>query len=237
MKNLMLKLTPGQFKLTFLSLLCLFTGFHLYAQNIVSQENEQNKLRISYNHHIDLNQLGLHSTDAFDWEIRNENNEVVVNQSFGNIDAYVFSLPGEYTISISNISALQPSECHHSRLPESWAISVSAYDLTFDVQNLSFSKTLTTENLQNSLILDVPVTLTIFSDSSQSIDLNDLKVMVQGVGCQISVSRSQQQLNLTPGQHHLQYTLKGNSIKQSYIMIDFVDQNGAISTYYHPQSL
>lgn len=237
MKNLKWKFTSRQFKLSFFSLLFMFIGLDLIAQNSTSQSNEQNQLRISYNHHVDLNQLGLHATDSFDWEIRNANNEVVANQSFGNIESYAFSLPGEYTLSISNISALQPSECHHSRLPESWAVSVSAYDLAFDIQHLSFSKTLSTENLQNSLILDIPVTLNIFSDSLQTIDLNDLKVMVQGVGCQISVTRSIQQTNLTPGQHHLQFTLKGNSIKHSYIMIDFVDQNGAISTYYHPQSL
>lgn len=233
----MWKFTSRQFKLTFFSLLFMFNGLDLIAQNSTSQGNEQNQLRISYNHHVDLNQLGLHATDSFDWEIRNANNEVVVNQSFGNIKSYVFSLPGEYTLSISNISAQQPSECNHSRNPETWSISVSHYQVKFDVQQLNFSSSLTTENLQNGLFVDVPVTLTIFSDSTQAIDLKEMKVMVQGVGCQISVTRSVQQTNLTPGQHHLQFTLKGNSIKHSYIMIDFIDQNGTISTYYHPQSL
>lgn len=233
----MRKLPCRHYYLTFLILVLFLLGTNVLAQNPVSFGHEQNHFFISFDEKINLNQLGLHPTDSFDWEIRNANNTLVVNQSFGSIDSYIFSLPGEYTLSISNISAQQPSECNHSRNPETWSISVSHYQVKFDVQQLNFSSSLTTENLQNGLFVDVPVTLTIFSDSTQAIDLKEMKVMVQGVGCQISVIPSVQQTNLTPGQHNLQFTLKGNSIKHSYIMIDFIDQNGTISTYYHPQSL
>ena len=53
----MWKFTSRQFKLTFFSLLFMFNGLDLIAQNSTSQGNEQNQLRISYNHHekIDLN--------------------------------------------------------------------------------------------------------------------------------------------------------------------------------------
>jgi hypothetical protein len=71
----------------------------------------------------------------------------------------------------------------------------------------------------------------------QSFDLNELNVMVQGVGCAITVTKSGQENPVKAGLHNLQFTLKGNSTKQSYIMIDFIDQNGTITTYYHPQSL
>lgn len=233
----MQKLTACQFKLTFFFLIFIVLGSKLIAQSPISQGNEQNKLQIPFNHHIELNQLGLHLTDSFDWEIRNKNNEVIANKSFGNIATYVFALPGEYELSITNIAEQQPSECNHSRLPLTFEIIVSHYKVEFDIQNLSFSKTLTTENLQNSLFLDVPVTISIFSNAVQFIDLKDLKVMVQGVGCEISATGIEQPLKLTSGQHILRFSLQGNSVKQSYIMIDFIDQNGTITTYYHPQSL
>jgi hypothetical protein len=237
MKNLMQKLTASQCKLTFFFLFFIVLGSKVFAQSPLSQGNEQNKLQIPFNHHIELNQLGLHSTDSFDWEIRNKNNEVIANKSFGNISSYVFALPGDYLLYISNIAAKQPSECNHSSLPISWHISISPFDVTFDLQNLSFSKSLTTENLQSSLTLNVPVSIGIQSDYMQSFDLNELNVMVQGVGCAITVTKSGQENPVKAGLHNLQFTLKGNSTKQSYIMIDFIDQNGTITTYYHPQSL
>ncbi|MEN9973586.1 MAG: hypothetical protein RIS20_1933 [Bacteroidota bacterium] len=237
MNNLMQKLTSGHCKLTFFFLFFIVIGSTVFAQSPLSQGNEQNKLQIPFNHHLDLNQLGLHVTDTFDWEIRDSNNEVVVNQSNGNLDAYSFSIPGTYSLSISNIAEKQPSECNHSRLPQSFEITVSNYDVKFDVLNLSFSNSLTTENLQNGLFLDVPVTINMYSNSTQTIDLNAIKVMVQGVGCAISATPAGQDHTLNSGQHNLRFSLKGNSIKQSYIMIDFIDQNGAITTYYHPQTL
>lgn len=233
----MQKLTASQCKLTFFFLLFIVLGSKVFAQSPSSQGNEQNKLYIPFNHHIELNQLGLHSTDSFDWEIRNKNNEVIANKSFGNIATYVFALPGEYELSITNIAEQQPSECNHSRLPMTWEIRISPFEVTFDIQNLSFSKTLTTENLQSSLTLNVPVTIGIHSDYLQSFNLNELKVMVQGVGCAITATNSGQENSVKAGLHNLQFTLKGNSIKQSFIMIDFIDQNGTITTYYHPQSL
>lgn len=237
MKNLMQKLTASQCKLTFFFLFLIVLGSNVIAQSPLSHANEQNKLHIPFNHHIELNQLGLHSTDSFDWEIRNKNNEVIANKSFGNIATYVFALPGEYELFITNIAEQQPSECNHSRLTMSWEIFISPFDVTFDVQNLSFSKTLTTENLQSSLTLNVPVSIGIHSDYMQLFDLNELNVMVQGVGCEIAVTKSETENSVKSGLHNLQFTLKGNSTKQSYIMIDFIDQNGTITTYYHPQSL
>jgi hypothetical protein len=233
----MQKLTSSHCKLTFYFLFFIVLGSKVFAQSPLSQGNEQNKLQIPFNHHIEFNQLGLHSTDSFDWEIRNKNNEVIANQNLGNISSYVFTLPGEYELSITNITEQQPSECNHSRLPLSWEIRISPFDVTFDVQNLSFSKSLTTENLQSSLTLIVPVSIGIHSDFIQLFDLQELKVMVQGVGCAITVTQSGQENLVKTGLHNLQFTLKGNSIKQSYIMIDFIDQNGTITTYYHPQSL
>jgi hypothetical protein len=237
MKNLMQKLTASQCKLTFLFLFFIVLGSKVIAQSPLSQGNEQNKLQIPFNHHIDLNQLGLHATDSFDWEIRNKNNEVIANKSFGNIATYVFALPGEYELSITNIAEQQPSECNHSKLPQSFEIIVSNYEVKFDVLNLSFSNSLTTENLQNGLFLDVPVTINMYSNSAQTIDLNAIKVMVQGVGCDISVTPTRQDHPLTSGQYNLRFSLKGKSIKQSYIMIDFNDQNVATTNYYHPQKL
>jgi hypothetical protein len=209
----------------------------VFAQSPISQGNEQNKLQIPFNHHLDLNQLGLHLTDTFDWEIRNSNLELVTNQSNGNLDAYSFAIPGEYTLFISNIAEKQPSDCNHSRQPISYEIAVSNYEVIFDVLNISFSNSLTTENLQNGLFLDIPVTVNIYNNSAQSIDLNTIKVMVQGVGCDITVTPIIQDHPLTSGQHNLRFNLKGNTIKESYIMIDFMEQNGAITTYYHPQTL
>jgi hypothetical protein len=237
MKNLMQKLTSSHCKLTFFFLFFIVLGSTVLAQSSLLQGNEPNTLQIPFNQHLDLNQLGLHVTDTFDWEIRNSNNEVIVNQSNGDLDSYSFSIPGSYSLSISNIAEKQPSECNHSKLPQSFEIIVSNYEVKFDVLNLSFSNSLTTENLQNGLFLDVPVTINMYSNSAQTIDLNAIKVMVQGVGCDISVTPTRQDHPLTSGQYNLRFSLKGNSIKQSYIMIDFIDQNGATTTYYHPQKL
>ncbi len=233
----MQKLTSSHCKLTFFFLFFIVLGSTVLAQSSLLQGNEPNTLQIPFNQHLDLNQLGLHVTDTFDWEIRNSNNEVIVNQSNGDLDSYSFSIPGSYSLSISNIAEKQPSECNHSKLPQSFEIIVSNYEVKFDVLNLSFSNSLTTENLQNGLFLDVPVTINMYSNSAQTIDLNAIKVMVQGVGCDISVTPTRQDHPLTSGQYNLRFSLKGNSIKQSYIMIDFIDQNGATTTYYHPQKL
>lgn len=233
----MQKLNSALQKLTLFFTVTIVLGLKTFSQSPLSQINEQSKLRIAFNQRINLNQLDLHETDSFDWEIRNKNNEVIENQSFGNICSYVFATPGEYVLSISNISSHQNSECNHSSLPKLFEIIVSHYQVEFDVQNLSFSKTLTTENLQTSLILIVPVTIDIFSDSAKVVDLKDLKVLVQGVQCAVTATKFGQDYPVKAGKHNLQFTLKGNSVKHSYIMFDFVDQNQATTTYYHPRTL
>ena len=185
-----------------------------------------------------LSEIGLHPDDQFDWYILDSNSiqiEKGQNESLGN---FIFNNPGSYTIHINNISNSSHKGCEHEIMKEIiQPIHVSSYAIRFNMEQISFSSTLSASNLSSGLEMTIPIEVTSVPGSMIHINTNELIARFQGVDCSIQSKLMNANIIDKNGQYSIQYHLQGTVTPNSYIMIDFIEPYGKISTYYHTTKL
>ena len=222
------------------SLLYLLLPLLIQQNNVFSQsvgQDSKNSVRLSFGQHILPEQLGLHAKDKFEWKILNAKNELVADQSKGDLFSQEFSLPGNYVLHVDNTKSPQDHQCSHHSFSGSWLVEVSPVQVRFDLEKLSFSNELLSENIQRTLEMYIPVTVLKHNPEVSDIEISKMRVAFQGVDCNVIVKPKNPELKLSNGDYQITYTLTGSVPKKTYIMIDFIDQNGNITTYYHPNEL
>ena len=118
-----------------------------------------------------------------------------------------------------------------------YQITVAPVQSAFDVSNIAFSSNLTAANLASGVIASIPLQVTLENGTNAVVNLNSFKAVIQGVDCQIAVQNLENSIVSTSGTYVLKFQLQGSAKPHNYIMIDFIDENGKATTYYHTTEL
>jgi hypothetical protein len=207
-----------------------------FAQDKNQNESERS-LTICFNSSIELDELGIHQSDQFHWNVKDVNKVLISDDSKGALSDFQFPHSGSYNLEISNIKSQQPENCQHGDQNEVWKITVAPIQIIYNIDQISFSSALNSVNLAAGIEMTIPVHIALESIALNEFDLNTLRAVVQGVDCQILVENITEQVIQANGTYMIRFKLKGSSRPQSYIMIDFINQIGQINSYYHTSEL
>jgi hypothetical protein len=222
-----------QIKMTWLF---LFLGvFSINAQ--LNRKEEKSEIFISYGNTVLPEQIDLHKDDLFSWQILDESSRIIANENTGSLFSYLFLVPGTYEIQITNVQLEQSHDCSNHGFAGSWKVNVSPVNISFDIESIVFSAPLQVSNLAKSIEVFVPVTVSFYANSVSEIAVDNIKLNFQGVDCAVKSSYRNPTEKLSAGRSLLHFIASGSALKGSYIMLDFVDQNGRITTYYHTKEL
>ena len=208
------------------------------SQKVNSQVTaESTNLTIGLTEHLQFNVLGIHATDKYHWVVKDAQNNVVSDDSKEALSTFLFPHSGTYQLSITDIHSTQSEGCQHEHQNFNYQITVAPVQSTFVLSNIGFSSNLTAANLASGVIISVPLEITLENGANATFNLNKYKAVVQGVDCQIAVQNLENTVVSSSGTYVLKFQLQGSARPQTYIMIDFMDQNGKATTYYHTTEL
>jgi hypothetical protein len=208
------------------------------SQNVNSQvAAETSNLTIGLSEHLQFNALDIHATDKYHWVILDAQNNVVSDDSKEALSTFTFPHSGIYQLSLTDIHSTQSEGCQHEHQNFNYQITVAPVQSTFDLSNIGFSSNLTAANLESGLIISIPLEVTLENGTNAVVNLNNFKAVIQGVDCQIAVQNLENSIVSTSGTYVLKFRLKGSARPDSFIMIDFIDENGKATTYYHATEL
>lgn len=223
-------------KSIFLLTLC-FTAFafNFFGQIDLMNATEVN-LRIAYGQKLNRELTGLNESETINWTITLENTIVADGQKMG-ISLYDFEWenPGNYSLHI-NSSHHGEGPCNHENHDLDFNVVVSEERVEFKIDRISFSNELLKEHLENGMTMSIPVELS-SKNNKLAFDTKVIVVNFQGVGCEVKVQPLSENTIIEQSSFELKYHLQGKVEKDSYIMIDFLDNNGNITTYYHLNKL
>ena len=235
MKNFQCQLSYFQFGIKKLLILLLFVPSLIQAQG--DYQTKEIEILISYGTSILPEQLGLHKDDSFSWRIVDSTSKVIANDSLGSLYSYVIARPGKYNLEVNSLQGIHDHVCSNHGFSGSWVVRVSPVKISFDVDSLVFSQPLTSENLKSSIKLSVPVEISFFENSITEMAVQHLKLNVQGVNCTLRIDYSSPNAVLREGQSLISFSISGSAQKGTFIMLDFQDHNGTITTYYPTNEL
>jgi hypothetical protein len=194
-----------------------------------------NKISLTYNGQLDLREIKMHQGDQFNWALSDTNQNVIITGNQSTLPNYLFSTPGKFLLQITALPSAGHLECNHGGESGIFEVSVSALKVVFDISQITFLTTLDATNLVQGVDLTIPMQVSMFNTLSLNTSL--FKVRMQGVDCSVQTDILNPQIIQTSGNYELKVHLQGQAKDQSYIMIDFIDHLGNISTYYHPTEL
>lgn len=177
----------------------------------------------------------MHQGDQFNWALSDTNQNVIITGNQSTLPNYLFSTPGKFLLQITALPSAGHLECNHGGESGIFEVSVSALKVVFDISQITFLTTLDATNLVQGVDLTIPMQVSMFNTLSLNTSL--FKVRMQGVDCSVQTDILNPQIIQTSGNYELKVHLQGQAKDQSYIMIDFIDHLGNISTYYHPTEL
>jgi hypothetical protein len=210
----------------------------IISQKVNSQVTaESSNLTIGLTENLQFNMLGIHATDKYHWVIKDAQNNVVSDDSKEALSTFLFPHSGTYQLSITDIHPTQTEGCQHEHQDLNFQITVNPIQTTFNLNNLGFTSNLSAANLASGIIITIPLEVTIENGTSEVVNLNNYKAVVQGVDCQIAVENLENMVVSNSGTYVLKFKLQGSVRPHTYIMIDFIDQNGKAATYYHTTEL
>jgi hypothetical protein len=216
--------------------LILFSlAFTTKAQsNLATGESE---IFISYGNTVIPEQIGIHKNDSFKWQVTDEASTIIADETQGSFFSYVFSVPGTFYVEIISVHSEQNHVCSNHGFSGNWKINVSPVKMSFDVESIAFSAPLQTENLVSSIEISLPVNVSFYDSSISQIAMEQVKISFQGVDCNVHCSHAHPEQKIIAGQSLIHFIASGSAPKGSFIMLDFIDHNGLITTYYHPNEL
>jgi hypothetical protein len=219
---------------TLFSFCSFFNG--VLAQNSLSSQ-DITTLTVSFNSKITTDLLRIHSADLFQWTIENDNQQTIASGSQDILSHFLFPHSGNYTLSIMILPNTNQEGCQHGGQTYKWNIVVSPIQVDYNIDSISFGQPLTSGAISNGLSANIPVVIQFENNHLQPFNLQSLKARFQGAGSMVTIENLSNQLVTTNGTYTLQLKISGTVRSQSYIMIDFVDHNGNVSTYYHTTEL
>lgn len=184
-----------------------------------------------------MRDLGLHEMDQFDWAILDSSQQLLTQHQGQSLFQHVFSNPGIYYVQISNIKSAAHEGCNHEKSDQIFEIAVSEFTINFKLDQIQFSSQLTASQLNNGLEISIPFHLEIASEGQVKLATQELEARFQGIGCRVDTKVSNPQVLSKNGDYTVKFFVKGSAEPRSFIMIDFVDPSGKISTYYHTTEL
>jgi hypothetical protein len=208
------------------------------SQNVNSQvATETSNLTIGLTEHLQFNALGIHATDKYHWVIKDAQNNAISDDTKEALSTFLFPHSGTYQLSITDIHSAHSEGCQHEHQNFNYQITVAPVQSTFDLSNISFSSNLSAANFATGLVISIPLEVTLENGTNAVVNLNKFKAVVQGVDCQIAVQNFENSIVSTSGTYVLKFQLQGSAKPHNYIMIDFIDENGKATTYYHTTEL
>jgi len=209
--------------------------FNLKAQsNLATEESE---IFISYGNTVNPEQIGIHRNDSFKWQITDEASRIIADESQGSFFSYVFSAPGTFFVEIISVESEQNHVCSNHGFSGNWKVSVSPVKISFDVNSIVFSAPFIAENLASSFEISLPVNVSYYNNSISKIAIEQVKMSFQGVNCNVDCGYTEPGQKLMAGQSLIRFKVSGIAPKGTYVMLDFIDHNGLITTYYHTNEL
>jgi len=216
--------------------LILFSlAFTTKAQsNLATGESD---IFISYGNTVIPEQIGIHKNDSFKWQVTDEATTIIADETQGSFFSYVFSVPGTFYVEIISVHSEQNHVCSNHGFSGSWKVEVSPVKISFDIQSIAFSSPLQADNLSSSIDISLPVHVSFYDNSISQIDIEQIRLSFQGANCDINCNYKNPGQKLMAGQSSIQFVASGKASKGTYVMLDFIDHNGLITTYYHTNEL
>jgi hypothetical protein len=196
---------------------------------VFAQEN----LFISFNSKVNSSQLNLHPNEDFSWNISDSNNVEISSGLNNSINDYVFATPGKYKLKLIGSASTNHSECNHGPINQTWIVNVADIAIQFNLNQISFQPNLSANSIQAGVDIEIPLSISIHPGSNKIYNTSQIRVAMQGVDCNVNATITNPTTISHSGNYILKVNLKGAARSQTYIMIDFIDLNGNISTYYH----
>jgi hypothetical protein len=218
-----------------ISLLLVIFFFSTTKFNAQSGNASLDKISLTYNGQVGLREIKMHQGDQFNWALSDTNQNVIITGNQSTLPNYLFSTPGKFILQVTALPSIGYSECNHGGDSGIFEVSVSALKVVFDISQITFLSTLDATHLVQGVDLTIPMQVSMFN--TQSLNTSSFKVRMQGVDCSVQANIFNPQIIQTSGNYELKVHLQGQAKDQSYIMIDFIDHLGNISTYYHPTEL
>jgi hypothetical protein len=234
--------------ITFAQKLCMFRLlFILFSlsffqpKNLFCQQNiavdQTNEIQLAFDESIKLTDLDLHVNDQFNWQVFDSLGNMIASNASNDLSIFKFPKPGVYRMNVVHVSTPSLEKCQHSHEPSDFYIRVSPVHVTFNIDQIAFSKTLNSSNLSQGLEITIPVNVSIENGRELSVSDQEINVLFQGVDCHVKVERIDSTLINHNGTYNLRFSAVGSSQAHSYIMIDFIHSMGQSNTYYHPTEL
>lgn len=218
-----------------ISLLLVIFFFSTTKFNAQSGNASLDKISLTYNGQVGLREIKMHQGDQFNWALSDTNQNVIITGNQSTLPNYLFSTPGKFILQVTALPSIGHTECNHGGDSGIFEVSVSALKVVFDISQITFLSTLDATHLVQGVDLTIPIQVSMFN--TQSLNTSSFKVRMQGVDCSVQANIFNPQIIQTSGNYELKVHLQGQAKDQSYIMIDFIDHLGNISTYYHPTEL
>lgn len=193
-----------------------------HNQKILNQE-EIEDVQLTFGQTLDLKPIPKEVT----WVIKGDNS--LFTGSGNELNKHIFSIPGNYIITIRENHSNVEGECYHTNLPNVIKLNVSPVKMLFHKDELALSKTIKKGTSTEGITLSIPVTVTTFRNQEVINYYDYTSVKTSGVGTQISATLSSS-TKLKQGKQLLHYNLSGVAQEEAYIMFDFTDINGQVQT-------
>lgn len=167
------------------------------------------------------------------WSINNTKSNSSLKSGVGSITDFVFPEPGTYNVEISE--TVVAGNCNHGHFPDKIIVEVSPLKLAFDFSTIKFNNEIIGGQSQDNNTITVDV---YFSNTkNESVEFNIGQFTTAGVGVSIEGKLVDEKTILTPGLNHLTYKLTGTATSQTYVMLNFIDINNQVVSYYLPTKI
>ncbi len=196
-----------------------------------------NEIQLAFDESIKLSDLDLHVNDQFNWQVFDSLGNIIASNASNDLSIFKFPKSGVYRMNVVHVSTPSHEKCQHSHAPSDFYIRVSPVHITFNIDQIVFSKTLNSSNLSQGLEIDIPVDVSIENGSGLSVSDQEINVLFKGVDCHVKVARIDSTLINHNGTYNLRFSAIGSTRAHSYIMIDFIHSFVKSTTYYHSTEL
>lgn len=144
------------------------------------------------------------------------------------INNYIFSKPGNYTITSETSAPFTKGDCNHQSFPKIIEIVVSRSKMKFDASQILFSEPIVKNKDMTGATFTIPVWIETF-DEKPIVLLKEV-VNIAGIGSSLTAKLDTSTLELSEGLHILSYTLSGKVSENAHLMFDFIKSDGTIQS-------
>jgi hypothetical protein len=202
----------------------------LFIGMLQAQSSSNIKFIIPFESKLIATNLGMNVQEDFDWNIINLEDKALVSKGSGaSIFQYIFSNPGNYQVTLEHNAKHIANGCDHGHDPIKVNFSVSPVRMIFDFSKIKFSSKIEKGKSVNGIKVTVPIMVT--SVNQQTFRFSPKEVLVTGIGCNITATSMQTEIELKEGENILTYNLKGIANEEAFLMFDFVDANNNVQSY------